>query len=160
MKKTQQEIVNRIKELSKENLLFDFRIDNLMVRLDFDHVMENFKDKFNANITRESWGEPHQTSPVDEIKDYMDFAWEKANNCRGLSAARSLQHMESWLWLDGQEEFIKEIDISNYRYYGKGKLVKICEKYGIDWKALDDGQWRNNEDGDYVTAEIAMATVC
>ena len=33
----------------------------------------------------------------------MTFAWDKANNERNLSAGRSINHFEVWLWLLGDE---------------------------------------------------------
>lgn len=79
----------------------------------------------------------------------MEFAWGKANGCRGLSAGRSLEHMQAWVWLMGDDDFWSELDASiehAYQYYGKPQLVLICNHYGLDWSQWDDGIWRNFED--------------
>ena len=67
----------------------------------------------------------------------MEFAWDKANNCRGISASRSIDHYSVWIWLLGDED--KLSDIRDYEYYGKPQLVEICELYGWDHSKWDDG---------------------
>jgi hypothetical protein len=76
----------------------------------------------------------------------MPFAWEKANDCRGLSANRSIEHMTAWLWMLG-DDLADKMD-GLYEYYGKPCLRAICEKYGCKWQQWDDGVWRNSEDDD------------
>jgi len=88
------------------------------------------------------------------IRGYMEFAWDKANNRRGISAMRSLAHMSAWLWIDGKDELA--LSINEYNYYGKPQLVEICEVYGIDWKALDDGEWVTDEGAEPKTAEQVL----
>jgi hypothetical protein len=77
-----------------------------------------------------------------KCKDYMAFAWEKANSCRGISAGRSLMHYKAWLWMFGRDDFE---DIDDYDCYGKDELVRICEFLDIDHTKLDDGQRSNTE---------------
>jgi hypothetical protein len=72
----------------------------------------------------------------------MDFAWEKANNCRGLSAMRTMTHYKAWLWLLGQDGFD---DLENYSHYGKDNLVRICKFFDLDPKKWDDGRRVNSE---------------
>ena len=85
----------------------------------------------------------------------MGFAWDKANNRRGLSSGRSIDHMRTWLWLDGKDDLAEQIE--DYEYYGKPQLVAVCNEYGIDWKQYDDGEWVNNEDDTPKTAEEVLA---
>jgi hypothetical protein len=89
------------------------------------------------------------------MHDYMSFAWDKANNCRGLSAGRSIDHMKAWLWLLGESEMAAKI--AHFSHYGKPQLRAICERFGWDWRAWDDGEWRNNEDDDGVKPEDVPA---
>jgi len=65
-------------------------------------------------------------------------------------------HLVAWLWLDGKD-WAEEIE--DYEYYGKPQLVRICEEYGIDWRALDDNQWRNDEGGKAISADKALGTL-
>jgi hypothetical protein len=119
---------------------------DLMQWLPFDRAKE--MDLVSDTATAEKWAEAGFPRPlsdeaaINEIKGYMPFAWDKANNCRGLSAGRSILHMQAWLWLLGADD----AQLDDYTHYGKPQLKAICEAFGIDWKALDDGHWRNNED--------------
>lgn len=74
--------------------------------------------------------------------EYMPFAWEKANNCRGISAARNLMHYKAWLWLLGEDGFE---DIDRYEHYGKDNLVRICKFLDLDASQWDDGRRVNSE---------------
>jgi len=73
---------------------------------------------------------------IKSMKDYMSFAWEKANDKRGISANRSIDHFKGWLWLLGDEEGIEYLK-ANYVPYGKPGLAYICKKYGC--KNEDNG---------------------
>jgi hypothetical protein len=68
----------------------------------------------------------------------MDFAWDKANNGRGISANRSIAHYQAWLWLLGVEWCDTLMD--DYEFYGKPQLIRICEYLGLDPKQWDDGE--------------------
>ena len=77
-----------------------------------------------------------------QMHEYMDFAWEKANGCRGISASRSMSHYKAWLWMVGEDQFE---DIERYQFYGKDELVRICEFLGLDPSKWDDGIRSNEE---------------
>lgn len=151
MNRTQEEIVQRIKEVMEYDFL-GIQAGDLIDYLDYDHAKEYLRE----DVTREQWEKisEERLTPAAEIEKYMEFAWNKANSCRGLSAARSLNHMCSWLWLDGEDELAKQI--LNYSHYGKPELVAICEKYGIEWAKYDNGEWVNNEDDTPKTAEEVL----
>lgn len=120
---------------------------DLMEWLPFDRAVK--LDLLKEGATEAKWnaaGFPRpltDDSAINEIKSYMPFAWGKANDCRGLSAGRSLCHMSAWLWLLGVDDSDEQLD--DYSHYGKPQLRAICEAFGVDWKALDDGHWRNDE---------------
>lgn len=148
-KRTQKEILARIKEIEPKDF-FGFQSNDLLGFLTF----ENVKPWLKEGATEDKWEQ--ETDPVERIKDYMPFAWDKANNCRGLSAGRSIEHMKAWVWLDGNTDLFKQLE-EDYEYYGKPHLVKVCEAYGIDWKPLDNDVWVNNEYENGITAEEALA---
>lgn len=139
--RTDKEIVARIHEVKDRDIL-GFEWPLLVTRLSFD-LARPFLQK---EATEVEWGKvvprDHETV-LSELKDYMPFAWEKANNCRGISAGRSIAHMRAWLWLLGEED--AAAGITDYNMYGKPELRAICEHYEIDWRALDNGRWVNNE---------------
>jgi len=157
--RTQQEIIKRIEEI-KDGDFFGFETSDLINYLDFETAKPFLKD----TATPESWQSAREENGTigdtyecakKELIEYMPFAWDKANDCRGLSAARSLNHFSAWLWLMGEDAMVRNIK-AGYSYYGKPHLVMICEKFGIDWKSLDNGAWVNDESDEAATAEEVL----
>lgn len=138
LKRTQTEIVKRIKE-RKDQDFFGFEINDYLAYLNFKHA----KQFLGENAKEREWG-PETLGPEERIRDYMAFAWDKANHKRGLSAGRSISHMIAWLWLDGQDEFLSANNLDDYEFYGKPHLIAICELYGIDHTEYDDGVREND----------------
>ena len=139
----QDAIVSRI-EAVKANDFFGAETGHLIYRLDYDRARPYIKD----DVTPESWAEA--TTAVNpasvEARDYLPFAWGKANDCRGLSASRSIDHMAAFLFLAGRQDLADGIR-DHYEFYGKPCLVLASEFFGFDWRAHDDGRWVNDEDG-------------
>lgn len=150
--RTPQEIIEQIEKLNNE---FFSCSGDLVNYLDFNDAKQFLVDDFVKKVESgtEKW-EKETKSPKELIIDYMPFAWDKANNCRGLSAARSISHMRNWLWLLGNDELSEKIQ--DYTHYGKPQLVMICELFGVDWKQYDDGFWRESEDSEAQTAEQVL----
>lgn len=136
--RTQQEIVEKINSLS--DYIFDFERQDLLVRLDY----ENAKPFLKPETTQEIWDKARsKILPVrEQMIDYMPFAWEKANDKRGISAYRSICHYSAWLWLEGNDSLSEEI--GDYEFYGKPQLIKICEYLGLDPNQWDDGIRENS----------------
>lgn len=98
-------------------------------------------------VTEAEW-KPEPTdrdSVVARIQAYMEFAWGKANDRRGLSAARSLDHMRAWLWLAGEDDLHDAMMRYDHTHYGKPALRAICEHFGWDWAQWDDDRWTSSE---------------
>lgn len=138
--KTQEEIKNRFIERQK-NDYFGFEISEYLDFMTFDTAKS--LDLLKEGVTLEKWHEEvfvvaTKENVMKKMLKYMEFAWEKANGCRGISANRSISHFKAWLWLmnDGNLEKMNAIE---YEHYGKEKLIFICEAYGWDWKQWDDG---------------------
>lgn len=139
MNRTQEQIVERLRDDRIDPL--GWASSDLLEWLDFDHAKEFLKPE----VTAQSWADTEKPKSVrEQMIDYMPFAWEKANDCRGLSAGRSISHYQNWLWLLGEDELAEQI--RDYEYYGKDQLVRICEYLGIDSKQYDDGIRVNSED--------------
>jgi hypothetical protein len=151
--RTQEEIVARIKV--RRNIDF-LGLETLFYYPYLDYI--HAKEFINPEVTKDIWNKDMEESiSSKQIEDYMPFAWDKANNCRGLSAHRSIMHFIAWVWLDGDDSGWLEKDYNdNYEYYGKPQLVKICEKYDIDWKKLDNDRWTNSESEEGITAKEAL----
>lgn len=74
---------------------------------------------------------------IKQMREYMDFAWGKVEDHRGLSANRSISKMQAWLWLLEDNETLSFAQkSSNYPQYGAPILWRICKKYGF---AIPDG---------------------
>ncbi len=140
--RTQEEIFNRIKE-REDSDPFGFEVGEYIDFLDFEHACSFLKPEVAEGQWNGIRKEPTTENILATMLKYMPFAWKKANNCRGISAERSIMHYEAWLWLlnDGFLEQLNEIE---YEHYGKEKLIAICEKYGWDWKQWDDGVRTND----------------
>ena len=134
--RTDDEILARI-EARKEEDFFGFELTDLLLRLPFDKAKPYLNDETKA----EDWKvQPRdRESVLKEMHAYMSFAWDKANNCRGLSAGRSMCHYMAWTWLAGDDLG----DLTEYEFYGKDNLVKICQHYGWDSSQWDDGERTN-----------------
>jgi hypothetical protein len=136
--RTDEEIVARIEAL-KDTDYFGFDTADLIVRLPFDLAAPYL----NPDVKAEEWNgnvQPRdRESLIAGMLDYMPFAWEKANNARGLSASRTMSHYASWVWLAGDDLG----DLTEYEYYGKDNLRRICDHYGWDADQWDDGERYN-----------------
>jgi len=137
--RTPDEILKRVEEVKEEDF-FGFETADLLAWLPYDKARPYLKD----SVGPEDWSYevPTHDSVLKCITNYMPFAWDKANACRGLSAMRSLQHMKAWLWLLGDDLTDK---LDDYTYYGKPQLRAICDKLGINWSSMDNNCWRNDE---------------
>lgn len=128
MIRTQEEIVERIRwiEHNAEDL-FGTRFQTIVMALDFEHA----KPWLQPHVTKEIWDDGRET-PHKEALRYFEFAIEKADGHRGLSAVRSLDHFREWLWLltDKEEEFLA-INSTNY---GAPNLKFAAGALGYDWK--------------------------
>ena len=99
----QREIVDKINSLEGDDFFYHARGDLI-------GFLESSKDPTRENVIR-------------EMAKYIDFAFEKAEGERGLSAARSMDHYYAWIWLiDEQERFG---DVRRYSSYGLPHLRKI-----------------------------------
>ena len=148
-----EEILSRIAEVEKDDWMGTQRSD-LVCYLPWSAAASFLKD----GATEDAWdpAAADSESVRNDMQNYMEFAWSKANNCRGISASRSIDHMRVWLWMLGRDAASVWVDATYYNY-GKPQLRAICEAFGWDWKQWDDGRWANYEDGDGVPAPATVA---
>lgn len=69
---------------------------------------------------------------LKKMSDYFEYAVEKCVGQRGISASRSVEHYEEWVWLLGDDEFLREMKETEYEPYGAPILLKVAERYGFD----------------------------
>jgi hypothetical protein len=142
--RTPEEITARMEAV--KGRFMDFQFGDLLEWLPFDLAKPSLKD----HVTEQEWNGARKTGdPLDEVREYLPFAWEKANDCRGLSAMRSVSHMTAWLWLAGYD--LEDEFEARYTRYGKPCLIIASEIAGFDWGAADDGEWVNEECGPALT---------
>jgi hypothetical protein len=140
VRRTSAEIKARYEEVSQRFL--DFQGGDLLPYMDYEDAKPFLKEGVTAEQLIEARSAP---TPLEEAVEYLPFAWEKANGCRGLSAGRSVDHLKAWLWLAGYN--VDDDFDRRYQYYGKPCLVTASELVGFDWRAHDDRTWRNDEIG-------------
>lgn len=107
--------------------------EDLLPRLPFEMVKQWLREDLTAETYEQEQWTPETV--IEEMCAYMPFAWKKAHGERGISAGRSIQHFESWVWLLGPEyddlyDFLRNQD--NYPQYGKPMLRAICERFGFE----------------------------
>jgi len=66
-----------------------------------------------------------------QMREYMEFAWGKVDDHRGLSAGRSVEKFEAWVWLLADQETLDKMNAADYPQYGAPKLAVVCEAYGF-----------------------------
>lgn len=128
--RTYAEVVQRVQEPLKG--MFDFARDTLIDYLDYADARQFLK----AEATREEWLPVVRSLTEDSVREqivsYLPFAFEKAEDQRGLSAIRSIQRFRAWIWLLGEEyadllAFLEDED--NFQGYGETLLHRIAEVF-------------------------------
>ena len=140
MERTTDEIIARIKEIDANPNISLSRME-LLWYLPHDLAKQFLLTEFSKWEVQPK----NRDAIISQVHDYMPFAWDKANECKGLSAWRSMEHMSAWLWMLGED--LAAEDIEEYDFYGKPQLAAICEHFGWDWKQWDWGGWVNSEEG-------------
>lgn len=144
--KTAAEIIARMQVEEPRDWMGTIRSD-LVDYLEF----EDAKPYLKPEATAEMWAQREAKPPMDRVRDYLSFAWDKANDCRGLSAGRSLDHLRAWLFVAGYGDLV-DAHFADYERYGKFQLVIASELAGFDWRAADNGEWVNDEGGRSLSA--------
>lgn len=120
---TQEDILAKIEEVASDDWLGTQRED-LMIALDYQHMRPFLKE----GVTEDEWGQRFVT--VEDVKnhakDYLVFAMGKADNHRGISAGRSIDHFRTWAWLTGDAAFIKAVEDADYPNYGAPILKAVA----------------------------------
>lgn len=87
----------------KEDLLGDTWVDVLEV-LDWETAkkMGILKEEYIEKVEKgeEEWKSIPCTPEniIEKMKGYMEFAWDKANSCRGISTWRRSEELALYVW--------------------------------------------------------------
>ena len=132
--RSQADIVAELERI-KSSDFFGFKTGDLLGYLDFEHA----KPYLNDDAVAEKWTQApsDRDSILNQMEEYMSFAWDKANSERSISAGRSLAHYTVWIWMIGDQGRFG--DLEEYHYYGKDNLRSICDAYGWNADQWDDG---------------------
>lgn len=141
-----------MKKFIEKNDLLGMTYGDIVDCLSYEKAKEYLTDDYIKKIEsgEVKWEEYNEYTIIKKIKEYLNFAWVKANNQRGLSASRSIKHFQNWFYMFNNKycnELVKVLE--DYEYYGKPWLVIISKLMDVDWKELDDGLWTNGA-GDYL----------
>lgn len=126
--KSEEEVLEKIGDLSIETDPFNFQFETLADSLSPKVLIENFYTSLNHEYI-DSTDENDDTRPtlkeiVQDMLDYMVFAWMQAVNQKGLSAERSRLKLMSFAFLLNHDEVYKIIS-KEYDNYGKDNLLEL-----------------------------------
>lgn len=87
-----------------------------------EFVPDFYKEEYKTEVV-----ELTEKNIIKAMEDYIDFAFEKANDQRGLSAERSIWKFKQWLWA------LEDTEIINFDYddYGIAIITRIANKYNL-----------------------------
>jgi hypothetical protein len=121
--RTYEEIVEKAREVVKEDY-FGWNLPDYLKYLPYDYA----KEFLTEDAKREDWSAVVTAYSINavikEMKSYLEFAFEKAHNERGISANRSMDHYKNWFWLIGEDDMADHI-WDDYDNYGLEKLKQI-----------------------------------
>ena len=118
--------INEIKDRIKKHI--NDPVESMFIQMCDDvhplmmFVSDYYKDEYKGDVLELTEG-----NIITEMQEYIDFAFEKAYNQRGISAERSIWKFKQWLWAlddDGITDF-------HYEDYGVSLLQTISEKYSL-----------------------------
>lgn len=137
---TQSDIRARFDSYTSTNDFFGFRREALVDAMEF----ETASDLVEEDVTADDWDEPDVMATAS---DYLEFAIDKAHNHRGISASRSIQKLEEWLWCLGDQQLLARFIESPYHQYGVPKLAVLVDAWGVDHDYFKTDAWRRMTDG-------------
>lgn len=142
--RSQDEIVTYIKTADD---FLGFKMEAVAPFLDYEHAQK--AGFLREGVTKAEWDETQEPDTDDQVLEtmraYMEFAWGKVRDHRGISAGRSIEKMEAWLWLLGKDELREEFLAAEYPMYGAPQLEVICK--AMDFPIPDGEDLANMRQG-------------
>lgn len=125
-KRTQDEIVARVRDIADEDL-FGFAREVLIAALDEAAMRRLFPD-INPNLPLAAPVEPDTELAA---RRYLEFAVGKIIDHRGISASRSVSKLTEYAWLLGRDDVVAAMDAAGYVQYGAPQVRAFAE--GMGW---------------------------
>jgi len=123
--RTVNEIKERVEQQRKDY------IDSVMIQTCGGiHPLQEYVPEFFIEGHQDKATPLTRENIIAQMQDYIDFAFEKAENQRGISAERSIWKFKQWLWVLEDDS----IPTDNYCDYGIEILKCITEKYKLGTK--------------------------
>lgn len=128
---TVEALIERVK---KPSSFLGFDADALYTFVPMPEVLELLTDEGKA---RYESGEAKPTpltreNVIEAMREYMErIGWEKVEDHRGISAGRTVEKMEAWIWLLDDRDTLKAVEDAPYENYGAPKLAVVCKAYGF-----------------------------
>jgi hypothetical protein len=132
----QNEYSKKFDEILSEGNIFEFRDSILVSLLTFETAKPFLQDGYVSDVESgvKNWEcITNIEECTQEFLDYMNFAWGKAEDQRGLYASRSIDKLSIWLWAMNREDLVNIIkDDDLYNPYGAPALIAVCNEMGIE----------------------------
>lgn len=146
--KTSNELAQVFRTIEATDMLGFFG-SVLIPRLEYNDA----KGWLSDDVTLSEWLEVQANVPmsqeaiIEEMRDYMEFAWGKCEEERGISASRSIDKFSAWL-LILNDDLWEELRTGNdYSPYGAPLLAKVSQKFGFNAPTEihfdDNTEWHN-----------------
>lgn len=107
--------------------LFGFRTEVLAEFLDLDCLTALDLKPVDPGTWR---AKPTSAAPADGAK-YLEFAFGKALDHRGISAGRSVDKLTEYAWLQGRDDVVSAMTHADYAMYGVPKLLVYAQAFGL-----------------------------
>jgi hypothetical protein len=130
------EIVEKIKVLNSIEDYFGAERSELVQALPFEEA----KPWLAENAEKADWTAATATDELvrTSAAEYLRFAIGKAENHRGISASRSIDHFRGWVWLSAPREIYDQFLETSYTNYGAPQLKFAATALGLsaEWAEL------------------------
>lgn len=130
--RTETEVVEHLRAIRDD--FFSWKWEVLATHLSADAVREFCKP--DADLSDWTPRPLHVEAVFAEFVEYLDFAWGKALDERGISAERSVDKLGEFLWLLGEDEVLARFTAAGYAMYGAPKLAVLSDAYN---RPIPDG---------------------
>lgn len=125
--------LQQVKEMYKSNTL-DGRDLNRLAQFIPYNQLKDFGLVLNEGVGEEEWNkivkEFTKENTLKQLKDDVEFGFEKALNQRGISAGLMFEVVRMWNWI--LEDGLEDWDEGNYAMYGLPLFKATALKYEFE----------------------------